>query len=34
MCRDSDDEARADAQNKCVNGGGKGREVQDSQCSQ
>ena len=26
-------EARADAQNKCVNGGGKGCEVQASQCS-
>jgi hypothetical protein len=30
---DSDGQARADAQNKCVNGGGKDCEVQVSQCS-
>lgn len=30
---DSDGQARADAQSKCVNGGGKACEVQVSQCS-
>jgi hypothetical protein len=30
---DSDGAARADAQNKCVNAGGKGCQVQVSQCS-
>jgi hypothetical protein len=30
---DSDGQARADAQNKCVQGSGKGCEVQVSQCS-